>query len=335
MTLRLKYFSTQTLNIHSKGAYIKNYDLKQILLKKLDSILNSPIEKKITLGLFILGTGLVALKLYSSLSIKFKTEAFSIEAVNNANLDTITYIGLFLILISILLLISFSNPLNSVKYIKNIQKKISSFFIKKITITLNEQNRIVNIKQYNDLINLMINYQLHNKDYELIVHSNKYQAQLMESQKVKNLEAYNILKSYKISNDKWIDEYKNTLHEFIIEQVKNNYIPPQYIKDVAVGLVEASLPNSNITGLTKIDLATKNQDFSSRIFLTQDERNILEKHIDIPISVMYIHYGYDIWDLPSNVIYEKAIPSIIYELYRREKSLKDLSKYLTLKIGIG
>jgi len=178
----------------------------------------------------------------------------------------------------------------------------------------------------------MINYQLHNKNFELTVKSKKYQAQLQDAKKVKNIEAYNILKGYAISNNKWLDKYKSTLQEFIIEQVKNNYIPSHNIKDVAFGLVEASLHESNITKLTKIDLATPKQDFSCRIFLTEDERKLLDEKIDIPVSVMYINYGYDIWDLPFNLIYEKALPSIIYELYSRERNLK---KYMYLKIGIG
>jgi len=181
----------------------------------------------------------------------------------------------------------------------------------------------------------MIYYQLHNKNYELIVKSKKYQNQLQEAQKAKNLEASNILKSYIISNNKWLDEYGNTLKEFIIEQVKNNYIPSHNIKDVVIGLVQASFLESNTTGLTKIDLATEKQDFSCRIFLTESERNMLSEQIDIPISVMYINYGYDIWDLPSNLIYKKAIPAIIYELFTREKNLQNLQKYMYLKIGIG
>lgn len=298
--------------------------------------MNSPIEKKITYGLFIFGASMIVPKLYSSLSIKLQTESFSIEAANNSSLDSITYIGLFLIIMSIILLVIFNSHVTLPKnYTKIIKNWISSLFTKKLTITLNEKNRIIDKKQYNDIIDLMINHQLHNKNYELTVKSKKYQAQLQEAQKNKNLEAYNILKSYTISNNKWLDEYKNTLQEFIIEQVKNNYIPSYNIKDVAVGLVEASLHESNTTGLTKIDLATKNQDFSCRIFLTKNERNILDEHIDIPLSIMYIDYGYDIWDLPFNLVYEKAIPSIIYELYSREKSLKNLQKYMYLKIGIG
>lgn len=274
-------------------------------------------------------------RIYSSLSIKLQTESFSIEATNNSGLGAMTYIGLSLVVISIILLILFNSQLNSTNYAKIIKNWVSSFFTKKLTITLNEKNRIINKKQYNDIIDKMINYQLHNKNFELIVKSKKYKAQLQEAQKTKNLEAYNILKSYTLSNNKWLNEYKNTLREFIIEQVKNNYIPSHNIKDVAIGLVEASLHESNTTGLTKIDLATKSQDFSCRIFLTKDERNMLDKHIDIPISIMYIDYGYDIWDLPFNLVYEKAIPSIIYKLYSREKSLKNLQKYMYLKIGIG
>lgn len=274
-------------------------------------------------------------KLYSSFSIKLQTESFSIEATNNSSLDAMTYIGIFLIIISVILLVIFYSHLNSTNYAKIIKNWISNLFTKKLIITLNEKNRIIDKKQYIDVINLIINYKLHNKNYELIVESKKYQAQLQEAQRAKNLEVYNILKSYTILNNKWLTEYKNTLQEFIIEQVINNYIPPYNIKDVTIGLVEASLLNSNTTGLTKIDLATNNQDFCCRIFLTKDERNILDEHIDIPISIMYIDYGYDIWDLPFNLVYEKAIPSIIYELYSREKSLKNLQKYMSLKIGIG
>ncbi|MGD9553087.1 MAG: hypothetical protein AB7D96_05585 [Arcobacteraceae bacterium] len=297
--------------------------------------MNSPIEKKITYGLFIFGTSMIVPKIYSSLSVKLKTESFSIEATNNSGLDAITYIGLFLIIISIILLVIFNSQLNNTSYTEIIKNWISNLFTKKLTITLNEKNRIIDKKQYSDIIDLMINYQLDNKNYELTVKSKKYQIQLQEAQKAKNLEAYNILKSYTISNNKWLNEYKNTLNEFIIEQVKNNYIPPRNIKDVAIGLVETCFHESNTTGLTKIDLATKNQDFSCIIFLTEEERKMLDEHIEIPISIMYINYGYDIWDLPFNLVYKKAIPSIIYELYRREKSLKNLQKYRYLKIGIG
>jgi len=85
-------------------------------------------------------------KIYSSLSIKLQTESFSIEATNNSGLDAMTYIGLFLIIISIILLVIFNSQLNNTNYAKIIKNWISSLFTKKLTITLNEKNRIIDKK---------------------------------------------------------------------------------------------------------------------------------------------------------------------------------------------
>jgi hypothetical protein len=45
--------------------------------------------------------------------------------------------------------------------------------------------------------------------------------------------------------------------------------------------------------------------------------------------------GYDIYDLPYEVRFKKAIPAILEEFSCRKLELGELKKYLYLKIGLG
>lgn len=325
------FFKSNVKHTH-KETNIESYKLKQILYKKIDSILNSPIEKKITYGLFTSGVGLIVVpKLYNIISIKVKTENLTLEVANKSSFEITTIIGLVFILVSIFLLLYFNNNSNFIS-IKNI---IKNLFLKKLKINLNEKNRIIDINDYKNTIDLMLKYQLNNNSYKLTVHSKKWKNELEQSKRNKNIEIYNQFKIFSISNDKWIKEFTNILNEFIRVQVAKNIVPQYNIKEVAVGLAEASLHNVDIQNYTKIGFDSKDNKFGCHIFLNNNEVEQLNKQLGISIFDVYSHYGYDMWNLPINIIYSKALPSIMCELYLREKNLNNLDKYMNLNIGIG
>lgn len=265
------------------------------------------------------------------INIKVKTENLTLEVANKSEFEITTIIGLVFIFISIFLLLYFNKDSNFIS-IKNI---IKNLFLKKLKINLNEKNRIIDINDYKNTIDLMLKYQLNNNSYKLIVNSNKWKNELEQSKRNKNIEIYNQFKSFSISNDKWIEEFSNILNDFIRVQVTKNLIPLHHIKEVAVGLVEASLHSTDTQNYTKVGFDSKDNKFGCHIFLDNNEVQQLNEQLGISIFDVYSYYGYDMWNLPINIIYSKALPSIMYELYLREKNLNNLDKYMNLNIGIG
>jgi hypothetical protein len=76
-----------------------HFNLGQVLLKKLDSILNSPLERKISWGSFTSGLLLIVGQNIYALTIK--TEKISVDMAINANDSITTYLGIGLLILSI------------------------------------------------------------------------------------------------------------------------------------------------------------------------------------------------------------------------------------------
>ena len=85
--------------------------IKDILLKKLNSILNTPIEKKITKGLFFAGISLITIPiLYKLINFKYTSTSSTIELHNGGDSSYLSLaIGIILVITSIFLLFYFRN----------------------------------------------------------------------------------------------------------------------------------------------------------------------------------------------------------------------------------
>lgn len=97
------------INITSEGInFIENllnkepnnpfkFGVKQSILKKIDSILNSPIEKKMAYGSFVTGSGLVSVPIISQIfELKFSLNEYDVLISHGGNSDLIYWISLII-----------------------------------------------------------------------------------------------------------------------------------------------------------------------------------------------------------------------------------------------
>lgn len=205
------------------------------------------------------------------------------------------------------------------------------FFTKKIEIKLDDTYQSTSIEELEKQVDLIIFYILNRKEFEINIASSKYEAELKKHSK--NLEIKNFFVKAISEKKEKLDALSFCMKEFLNVAIEKSLLTLDDLKLIAIGMIERLGFYSNFPqGTQKIDIFTSSQDFGCYMHLTQNEVEALR--LNLPLLDMPLP-GYDIYDLPRDIRLKKAFPAIIQEFFYRKLDIKDIEKYLYLKIGLG
>lgn len=135
--------------------------IKDILLKKLNSILNTPLEKKITQGLFFTGMSLITIPiLYKLINFKYISDSSTIELNNGGGNHYLSLIiGLILVVTSIYLLFYFKNKEKNVATLnETVTRKIPQKLLLQYTTMIKREKFLDSYQSNLDILNLVSKY---------------------------------------------------------------------------------------------------------------------------------------------------------------------------------
>lgn len=203
------------------------------------------------------------------------------------------------------------------------------FFVKKISIELDKKYSPISIKELEKQIDLIIFYILNSIEFEINIVSSKYEAELKKHSK--NLEIKNFFVKAISEKKETLSALSFRMKEFFSVTVKKRLLNLDDLKLIMIGMIERLKFDCIFPqGSERIRIFKASQDFSCDICLTQPEVEILN------ISLLDLQFsGYDIYDLPREIRLKKAFPAIIQEFFYQRLDIKDIEKYLYLKIGLG
>lgn len=206
----------------------------------------------------------------------------------------------------------------------------------KFTIQLNEKNDIPDSNKLLEQIDLIIDRLLDDKAIDIILTSLKYQKEYAENS---SMEVKNFFKREIKSNNEKLTKVSKILNTFLPYAIQNRLFEIGSFRIIFLGLIDRiGFYTRSLTAYTRIDLYNRELKFGTYIHLSENELNPLkdnfEKHTGLSFN-NFIDSGYDIYDLPTNIRFSKAIPAILEEFFYRDYSINDIRKYLSLKIGLG
>lgn len=203
------------------------------------------------------------------------------------------------------------------------------FFTKKIEIKLDDKYQPISMKELEKQVDLIISYVLNRKEFEINIFSPKYEVKLKEQSK--NLEIKNFYVQLIAEKNERLSNLSFRMKEFISISVKKKIFDTSDLRLILIGIVERlGFYSNQPQGTTKIDIFNVNNDFACSIHLTKTEVATLDvTFFDLQFS------GYNIYDLPYDIRLKKVFPSIIEEFFYQKLDIKDIEKYLYLKIGLG
>lgn len=203
------------------------------------------------------------------------------------------------------------------------------FFTKKIEIKLDDKYQPTSMKELEKQVDLIISYVLNRKEFEINIFSPKYEVKLKEQSK--NLEIKNFYVQLIAEKNEKLSNLSFRMKEFISISVKKKIFHTSDLRLILIGIVERlGFYSNQPQGTTKIDIFNVNKDFACSIHLTKTEVATL----DVPFFDLQFS-GYNIYDLPYDIRLKKVFPSIIEEFFYQKLDIKDIEKYLYLKIGLG
>lgn len=206
-----------------------------------------------------------------------------------------------------------------------------NLIIKKIYIGLNEDNAISDQKDFDKKIQKAIHYKLENKSFCIYLQATRH---LSSYKNEKALETKNIFHEYLLSNNERIKKCEMILNESMntIVQLYGN----SERKLIFRGIIEY-YKRETYSNLNKVSLGYIDKDFYCSAQINDQDMEELDKKINNemnrPYSFVDFYTGFDIHDLPYNAKYTKAIPTILFEMNRKNIDLNDLKQYLNVKIG--
>lgn len=215
---------------------------------------------------------------------------------------------------------------NLFQYFVSLKKR---FFTKKIEIKLDDTYQPTSIEELEKQVDLIISYVLNRKEFEINIVSSKYETQRQKQSN--SLEVINFyVQAISEKNDR-LSNLSFRMKEFISISVKKKIFHTSDLRLILIGIVERlGFYSNQPQGTRKIDIFNVNQDFACSIRLSKTEVETLSMPLlDLQFS------GYDIYDLPYDIRLKKVFPSIIEEFFYQKSDIKDIEKYLYLKIGLG
>ena len=215
---------------------------------------------------------------------------------------------------------------NFFQYFVSLKKQ---FFIKKIEIKLDDKYRPLSVEELEKQVDLIIFYILNKKEFKINVVSSQYETQRQKQSN--SLEVINFyVQAISEKNDR-LSNLSFRMKEFIGISVKKKIFHTSDLRLILIGIVERlGFYSNQPQGTTKIDIFNVNKDFACSIHLTKTEVATLDvTFFDLQFS------GYNIYDLPYDIRLKKVFPSIIEEFFYQKLDIKDIEKYLYLKIGLG
>lgn len=221
-----------------------------------------------------------------------------------------------------------SNTFSFKQQVINIYKNLT---IKKIYIELNEDNAISDQNDFDEKIQKAIHYKLKNKSFCIYLKPIRH---LSSYKNEKALEVKNIFYEYLLSNNERIKKCEMILNESMdrIVQLYGN----SERKLIFRGIIEY-YKRETYSNLNKVSFGYIDKDFYCSVQINDQDMEELDKKINDemnrPYSFVGFYTGFDIHDLPYNAKYTKAIPTILFEMNRKNIDLNDLKQYLNVKIG--
>lgn len=203
------------------------------------------------------------------------------------------------------------------------------FLVKKISIKLDEKYSPISIKKLEKQVDLIIFYILNSKEFEINIVSSKYEAELKKHSK--NLDRKNFFLKAISEKREELSTLSFRMKEFLNVAIKKTLLNLDDLKLIAIGMIERlKFDDTSPQGSQKIDIFKASQDFGCSVQLTQVDVEALTMSLfDLQFS------GYDIYDLPRDIRLKKAFPAIIQEFFYQKLDIKDIKKYLYLKISHG